>query len=141
MSFAKKPQKKYRFSKLPWKYINCIHKCGLVCISLRIYAHTHKMVHNSTFNGASTHKHLSSVIMAVIQLVILEKVKWGIPAIKYVTPRTSKGRSAVLNAGINEMLIHIIVRRLHRSETANPWCKKSKQHVLKNVINPRRILI
>lgn len=73
-----------------------------------------------TFNGAVIHTHLSSVMKAVSQLDNVVNVRCGIPAVKYITPMTSNGRSAALNTGVIPILYHICVVRQPRSEIAKP---------------------
>lgn len=67
-----------------------------------------------------THRHLSSVITAVIKQDTRENVTWGNPAVKYVMSKASKGKSAAMTAGVNKMFAQIIVIRLARSDIARP---------------------
>lgn len=70
------------------------------------------------------HRHRSSVMKAVMQPVIRENTVWGIPDVRYCNSTESNARSAVINAGVQQMLIQINVNRQPMSETAKPACKK-----------------
>lgn len=69
------------------------------------------------------HRHRSSVMKAVMQPVIRENTVWGIPDVRYCNSTESNARSAVINAGVQQMLIQINVNRQPMSETAKPACK------------------
>lgn len=73
-----------------------------------------------TFNGYIIHRHLSKVMKAVIQLVILMNVICGTPAERYKTPCTSKFVSAATTAGANKRFIHVCVTRHAKSEIVRP---------------------
>lgn len=65
-------------------------------------------------------RHLSTVIPAVIQAVILVKVKCGMAPVMYCTSTVSKPRPELLNSGFIHMFVQATVTRLPKSETAKP---------------------
>lgn len=73
-----------------------------------------------TCNGAAMHRHLSSVMRAVIQAVMRVNVACGIPLVRCWNSIGSNGRPASMNAGVMQMLDQIKVDRHPMSETARP---------------------
>lgn len=73
-----------------------------------------------TFRGTVTHKHLSSVMNAVIQLVTRLKFVCSQPVVMYWSSIGSNGRSASLKVGFMQMFVHSRDATQIRSEIANP---------------------
>lgn len=83
-----------------------------------LFYHSH--FNEQTFSGAVVHRHPSSVISAVTQLLTRVKLVCGLPLVRYWNSRGSIGKSAVLHAGVRHMFVHTSVARQPRSDTARP---------------------
>jgi hypothetical protein len=73
-----------------------------------------------TCNASEIHRHLSTVIIAVIQPLTRVKETCGIAATKYIIPTGSNDKSIDTIEGVKRKQIPNIVMRQQRSDTARP---------------------